>query len=129
MLALALALTLTQVEVRIDLPTIVFPAPPPLIVIEPGIQVVEDHNEEVFFADNWYWHRRGKHWFRKNRHDAQWVVVEHHHVPGRLAGFAPGHYRKWKGHKKDNGTVVINPPGPGKVKIKGDKHHGKKHKD
>lgn len=125
-LALVLALSFGQVEVRIDLPTIRFPAPPPLVVIEPGIQVVEDNDDEVFFVDNWYWHRRGDHWFRKQRHDGDWVVVEHRHVPGRIVTFAPGHYRKWRGHKKDNGTVVINPPGPGKVKIKGnkkDKHH------
>ena len=116
---------LAQVEVKIELPTIRFPAPPPLVVIEPGIQVVEDNDDEVFFVDNWYWHRRGKHWFRKQRHDGDWVVVEERVVPGRIVAFAPGHYRRWKGHKNDNGTVVINPPGPGKIKIKEKK--GKNH--
>lgn len=134
MKTLALALTLlvsapafAQVQVHIDLPRIVFPAPPPLVVIEPGIQVVEDNDDEVFFVDNWYWHRRGGHWYRNQRHDGQWVVVEERVVPVRLVKFAPGHYRKWKGHKNDNGTVVINPPGPGKIKVKEGKH--KKHKD
>lgn len=112
-----------QVEVKIELPTIRFPAPPPLVVIEPGIQVVEDSDDEVFFVDNWYWHRRGGRWYRTNRHDGGWVVVEERVVPGRLVGFAPGHYRRWRGHENRNGTVVINPPGPGKIKIKKEKHH------
>ena len=123
MLALALALSLGQVEVKIDLPTIVFPAPPRLVVVEPGIQVVEDNDDEVFFVDSWYWHRRGNRWYRTNRHDGGWVVVEERLVPPRIVTFAPGHYRRWRGHKNPNGTVVINPPGPGKIKIKKEKHH------
>ena len=110
-LALAVALAVAapavaQVQVQVTLPTIVFPAPPPLIVIEPGIQVVEDNDDEIFFVDNWYWHRRGPNWYRTQRHDGGWVVVEGRHVPGKLVGFAPGSYRKWHGHKKDNGTVM-----------------------
>ncbi|MBS1150117.1 MAG: hypothetical protein H6Q89_1815 [Myxococcaceae bacterium] len=132
MKSLALALTLllaapgfAQVQINIDLPRIVFPAPPPLIVIEPGVQVVEDNDDEVFFVDNWYWHRRGGRWYRNQTHNGTWVVVEERVVPPTIVRFQPGHYRKWRGHQKGNGTVVINPPGPGKIKVKG----GKKHKD
>jgi hypothetical protein len=31
-----------HVDVQVALPTIVFPAPPPLVVVEPGVQVVAD---------------------------------------------------------------------------------------
>ena len=124
-LALALAVlvaapALAQVQVHIDLPRIVFPAPPPLVVIEPGVQVVEDNDDEVFFVDNWYWHQRGGRWYRNQTHNGDWIVVEERVVPRTIVKFAPGHYRKFRGggpgHK--GGTVVINPPGPGKVKIK-----------
>ena len=111
-----------QVQVKIDLPTIVFPAPPPLVVIQPGVQVVEDNDDEVFFVDNWYWHRRGGRWFRNQTHNGTWVVVEDRFVPGPIVQFQPGHYRRWHGHENPNGTVVINPPGPGKIKVKGHKH-------
>jgi len=123
MTALVLCLLLSQVHIDVDLPNIVFPAPPRLVVVEPGIQVVEDNDDEVFFVDNWYWHRRGSRWYRTQSHSGGWVVVEERVVPRRIFGFAPGHYRKWHGNKKSNGTVVINPPGPGKVKIKKEKHH------
>ena len=134
MKALALALTfvlagpaVAQVNVQIDLPTIRFPAPPPLVVIQPGVQVVEDSDDEVFFVDNYYWHRRGNRWYRNSSHDGQWVVVEERVVPRPIFGFAPGHYRRWHGHENRNGTVVVNPPGPGKIKFKEKEGKGKKH--
>ncbi len=119
-----------QVHVQVQLPSIVFPAPPPLVVIEPGIQVVEDYDDEVFFVDNFYWYRRGPHWYRTPTHNGTWVVVDQHHVPGKLVKFRPGQYRKFRGHGHGgHGAVIINPPGPGKVKIKGGKHKGGKHDD
>ncbi len=112
-----------QVHVEVDLPTIVFPEPPRLVVVQPGVQVVEDNDDEVFFVDNYYWHRRGGRWYRNASHNGQWVVVEERLVPRPIFGFAPGHYRRWHGHENRGGTVVINPPGPGKIKIKKEKHH------
>ena len=126
-IALALVLASTgfaQVHVDIELPRIVFSAPPPLVVISPGVQVVEDNDDEVFFVDNYYWHRRDGRWFRNQTHNGTWVVVEERLVPRPIFGFAPGSYRRWHGNGHGNGhggTVVINPPGPGKIKIK--KHH------
>ena len=95
------------------------------MVVEPGIQVVEDNDDEVFFVDNYYWHRRDGRWFRNQTHNGSWVVVEERVVPRGIIRFAPGRYRKWHGHGNGNhnGTVLINPPGPGKIKIKEKKHH------
>jgi hypothetical protein len=81
----------------------------------------------VFFVDNWYWHRRDGRWFRNQTHNGTWVVVEERHVPATIVRVTPGKYRKFRGNGhghggKGGGTVVINPPGPGKVKIKGGKH-------
>ena len=57
-----------QVQISVQLPTITFSAPPPLVVVQPGVQVVEDNDEEVFFVDNYYWVRRGPNWYRARDH-------------------------------------------------------------
>ena len=64
-----------QLQINVQLPTITFQAPPPLVVVEPGIQVVEDQDEEVFFVSNAYWVRRGPKWYRTNDYRGGWVVV------------------------------------------------------
>ena len=124
MKALALAISLSvaspalaQVRVSVDLPSILFPAPPRLVVVEPGIQVVEDHDEEVFFVDNYYWHRRNGRWFRTATHNGGWVLVEPSLVPGRIVSYAPGRFRHWHGPHHGS-EVIVNPPGPGRIKVK-----------
>ena len=122
MLLVASALALpafAQVEVSVQLPTITFNAPPPLVVIEPGVQVVEDNDEEVFFVNEYYWVRRGPRWYRTKDHHGGWVVVDGPGVPPSIVRVPEGKYRRYK-HGK---TVIINPPGPGKIKI--EKHRGK----
>lgn len=107
-----------QVQIQVQLPTIAFQAPPPLVVVEPGVQVVEDQDEEVFFVSDNYWVRRGPHWYRTKDHRGGWVLVDGPGVPPSLVRVPAGKYRRWK-HGK---TVVIDTPGPGKVKIKKGKH-------
>ena len=113
-------------------PQVTFVAPPPLVVVEPGIQVVEDHDDEIFFVDNYYWMRRGDHWYRTPNHRGGWVVVDGPGVPPALVRVPHGRYRRYK-HNKVHGaspvrghgasSVVVNPPGPGpKVKVKVKKH-------
>lgn len=116
-----------QVEIQIQLPTITFNAPPPLVVVEPGVQVVEDQDEEVFFVSEYYWVRRGPRWYRTKDHRGGWVVVDGPGVPPSLVRVPAGKYRRYK-HGK---AVVIDTPGPGKVKIQKEKHKGKggKHRD
>lgn len=104
--------------IQVTLPTVTFQAPPPVVVVEPGIQVVEDQDDEVFYVDNVYWVRRGPHWYRANDHRGGWVVVDGPRVPPSLVRLPPGKYRRYK-HGK---TVVVDTPGPGKVKIKKGKH-------
>ena len=88
-----------QVSIRFDLPVVL----PTLVVIEPGVQVVPDVNEEVFFVDGSYWVRRDTHWYRSHDHRSGWVAVDSHAVPGRLVKYPPGHYRKWNPSKEKHG--------------------------
>ncbi len=130
-LALAVALSPlaagAQVQVTVQLPIIRFEAPPPLVVVQPGIQVVEDYDDEVYFVDSWYWVRRDGHWFRARDHHGGWVVAERGRVPVTLVNLQPGKYRRYKVSK----TTVVSPKGNGvrgkevKVKEVKVKHGGK----
>jgi hypothetical protein len=111
---LASGSALAQVEVSVGLPQIRFQAAPALVVVSPGIQVVPDYDDEVFFADGFYWHRKGKHWYRTPSHRGGWVVVDHRIVPASLVGFKPGKFKHYKA-----------PKGPKGHKGKGDKGKGK----
>ncbi len=115
-----------RVEVNVPVPTITFTAPPPLVVVQPGVQVVEDSDDEVFFVDGFYWSRRDGHWFRTRTHTGGWTLVEQRHVPHSIVGVAPGHYRRWK---RERAPATVDSPDRGKTKGKESKHeehgHGK----
>lgn len=85
-----------QIRLKIDLP---LPPIPKLVLIQPGIQVVEDFDEEVFFHNGWYWCRRSDGWYRARSPRARFEWVEVRHVPPGLAKMPAGHYRRW--HKGD----------------------------
>ncbi len=110
-----------QVQINVQLPTLTFNSPPPLVVVEPGVQVVEDYDEEVYFVSDYYWVRRGPRWYRTKDHRGGWVVVDGPGVPASIVRVPEGKYRRYK-HGK---AVVIDTPGPGKVKIKKNKGRGK----
>ena len=110
-----------QVNINVQLPTVTFNAPPPLVLVEPGVQVVEDSDEEVYFVSDTYWVRRGPRWYRARDHRGGWVVVDGPGVPPALVHVPEGKYRHYKRGK----TVMIDTPGPGKVKIKKQKGRGK----
>jgi hypothetical protein len=91
-----------QATVTLALP----PVLPPMAVVRPGVQVVQDLDEEIFFVDGWYWVRRGQYWYRARDHRRAWVYANPRFVPPALIQIAPGqyrHYRKaeWKaGHEE-----------------------------
>lgn len=80
-----------SVQLRLDLPVIL----PPTVVISPGVRVVPDVEEEVFFVDSFYWVRHDGGWYRARSHRGGWAYVAPHAVPGRLVQVPPGRYRKW----------------------------------
>jgi hypothetical protein len=72
-----------------------FPAPPRLVVVSPGVQVVPDYQEEVFFVNGWYWTRRGDLWYRTRSYRGGWAVAPPRYVPASIVRIPPGHYRHW----------------------------------
>lgn len=87
-----------SVDIHFDLPVVL----PRLVVVSPGVQVVPEVREEVFFHDGWYWVRRDDFWYRSRHHRGGWVVVPGRQVPSRLVAVGPpGHYRNWKAEKEE----------------------------
>lgn len=113
------ALAQVKIDVSVQLPTITFQAPPPVVVVQPGVQVVEDYDEEVFFVDGWYWVRRSDRWYRTKDHRGGWVFVETRGVPVTIVKLPPGKYKHWKKHHDDGD----HDHGEGHGKSKGKKKH------
>ena len=53
-----------HLSVNVPVPEIVFPEPPHVVIAAPGVYVVPDYPEEVFFVSGSYWVVREGHWFR-----------------------------------------------------------------
>lgn len=70
---------------------------PPLIVVQPGVSVVRDMDDEVFYADGYYWARQDRRWFRSRDHRSGWARVEDRRVPPVIAQSPPGRYRHYRG--------------------------------
>lgn len=108
LLALGSTAARAQVSLHID---IGLPVAPPLVMVQPGIQVVEGFGEEVFFSGGWYWCRRPNGWYRARSPRARFDFVESRRVPPGLVRLPPGHYRNWH-HDEHHGE-----------------HHGEGHHD
>jgi len=113
-----------QVSVQIAVPTIRFEVAPALVVVSPGVQVVPEYEEEVFFVDGWYWYRSGPYWYRTRDHRGGWVFVERRYVPMTLVKIPPGRYKHYKAKglppgqakKLERERVVPTPYGPAVVR-------------
>ena len=79
-----------QLQITMGLPVVL----PPMVVVQPGVRVVSELDEEVYFVDGWYWVRRGPHWYRTHDHRGQWVWVAPARVPVALVRIPPGQYRR-----------------------------------
>lgn len=101
-LAAALALPAraqVQVQMHVALPAppmIHFEVAPPLYEVSPGVQVVEDNDDEIFFNGGWYWCRRDGRWFRTRDWHGGWVYVAPRYVPAPIYRTPPGRYRHWR---------------------------------
>jgi hypothetical protein len=120
-----------DVQVHIGLPVA-----PPLVVVQPGVSVVEDWDEEVFFVSPYYWVRRGDLWYRARSPRASFRAVPVRAVPVTLVRMPPGQYVKYKKAKHDQGSHARGDDrgrkgGHGDKKHRGDRgghdRHGKGH--
>jgi hypothetical protein len=79
---------------------------PATVQIEPGIYVVEDYHEPVFYSDGWYWRYYGGVWYRSSYHSHGWVRWRH--VPrgvGRIHN--PNVYVRYRGEGRARGHGTV----------------------
>lgn len=71
---------------------------PDLVYIEPGVQVIADYDEPIFFANDYYWRQDGGVWYRSNRWNGGWAyasppqAIIHIDSPGRYRNYRPAGY-------------------------------------
>src|SRR5688572_20838889 len=79
-------------------------AEPELVYVSPGVYVVADQEEPVFYSDNYYWRYHGGIWYRSSRWGGGWVT--YHQRPARFhASFRPHAYVRVRARGNARGHV------------------------
>jgi hypothetical protein len=78
-------------------------APPPLIEINPGVQIVENGDQEIFFSNGYYWFERDGGWYRSHDWHERWAPVRGWRVPSFIRNHPRGNYVHWRGADHPNG--------------------------
>ena len=89
------------ISVNIGLPPLVFPAPPPVVVI-PGTYVyaVPDIDVGLFFYPGYWYRPYGGAWYWASSYNGPWVVVDISRVPRVLVSLPPGSWRVPPGYHR-----------------------------
>lgn len=99
--AAALAPSPARAEVHVNI-DVGLPVAPPLVVVQPGVQVVENWHEEVYFASGWYWVRRDGGWYRARHPRAAFAWCAPRRVPVSLVRMPPGQYVRYQRHERNH---------------------------
>lgn len=54
----------------------VYVSTPDLVAVSPGVQVVADYDEPVFYSDGFYWRFYNNGWYRSNNYATGWYYYE-----------------------------------------------------
>jgi hypothetical protein len=71
-------------------------APPPLVEVSPGVQIVEDGGSEVFFTNGRYWVERDGRWYWARDYHQHWRFADNRRVPRFLRDHRRGEYVHWR---------------------------------
>lgn len=88
---------------------VVFREPPPLVLVESNVYVVQNSGVAIYFVDGFYWNFHSGVWFHACRWDDPWVRVETHIVPVVIAHRDHRHYVHFKGSAKAQAKVWRQP--------------------
>ena len=109
LLILCASLISAEVNVNVDInigPRIRLPESPGVVLVSPGIMVIEDYPDEVFFVSGFYWTLHGGHWYKCGGHKGRWIKTNRGKVPSAVLKMPPGKYKHWraaKGHESNTG--------------------------
>jgi hypothetical protein len=89
---------------------------PSMVYVSPGVQVIEDNDEPIFYSSNAYWRYDGGAWYQSRTHTGGWIRVTaapaaivrierpsmyvHYHASARADAHADAHAGNGKGHNK-----------------------------
>lgn len=84
---------------------------PALVEVSPGVYVIEDYGEPVFYSGGTYWLYRNNVWYRSRYYDRGWVYVDRYRVPGHVSRIdRPHRYTRYRSngpvYRSHNGRVV-----------------------
>jgi hypothetical protein len=77
--------------------------PPDLVYAAPGVQVIADYDEPIFYNDGFYWRFYGGGWYRSTYYTGGWVYARPPVAVMRIdRPYAYAHYRPagWQGHPR-----------------------------
>lgn len=67
---------------------------PDLVYVSPGVQVIADYDEPIFYTDGFYWREVGGVWYRSSYHNRGWVSWG---APRAVIGIRDRHvYRRYR---------------------------------
>lgn len=75
---------------------------PPMVEVEPGVQVIEDYDQPVFYSDNMYWRYDGGIWYSSRYHDRGWYRNDR--VPERVHHI--DHVENYRHYRSGGGVRV-----------------------
>jgi hypothetical protein len=68
--------------------------PPDMVYVSPGVQVIADYDEPIFFTDGFYWRFYGGTWYRSTYYTGGWVYARPPVAVMRIdRPYAYAHYR------------------------------------
>ena len=78
---------------------------PDLVTVSPGVQVIADYDEPIFYSDGFYWRYYGNTWYRSTYYTGGWVYAQPPVAVMRIdRPYAYRYYRPqgWVGHSHYN---------------------------
>lgn len=70
---------------------------PDLVYVSPGVSVIADYHEPVFYSDNFYWRYYGGHWYRSPHYNRGWTYYSR--PPTTISRIQrPYSYRNYRPH-------------------------------
>jgi hypothetical protein len=74
---------------------------PDLVEVSPGVQVIADYDEPIFYSDGYYWRYGGNAWYRSSYYTGGWAYATPPPAIVRIdRPYTYAHYRPrgWQGH-------------------------------
>jgi len=93
---------------------------PDLVTISPGVQVVYDYDEPIFYSDQFYWRYYGNTWYRSSQwnngwvayNDVPWSIRTNVRNPNAYVRYRPANFQPRYNNRAQGRQPVRQQPGP-----------------